>query len=70
LDAELLELRRRWDALPRTPGEERTTDIRELFEGELSALGYVEGESAPKKRSPGLGMPWGLAPHPPPVAKR
>lgn len=65
LDDELRRLRARWETFERSPDEERSTRVREIFEDELSALGYTDAGS-----SPGFSNPWGLGPHPPPVTSR
>ncbi len=63
LDAELARLRTRFDALEHSPDEFRSTRIREVFEDELSDLGYTDDTGS---ASPGFARPWGLGPHPPP----
>jgi arylsulfatase A-like enzyme len=58
LERELAHVRKRWQSEARTPDSERTTNIRESFEEELIALGYlVEGDGAQSHAGPP--RPWG-----------
>jgi hypothetical protein len=58
LETELEEIRHRWKAEARTPDSERTTNVRENFEEELIALGYLEADD-PGPEAAGPPRPWG-----------
>jgi arylsulfatase A-like enzyme len=70
LDRELEQLRARWNAQENSPPARRATRIRELFRGDLAALGYVVDDEDPAAvESPGFALPWGVGPHPPPAPR-
>jgi arylsulfatase A-like enzyme len=66
LDQELVKLRAHYDLQAHSKGENRSTNVRELFEADLESLGYSGEDGQTEQTSPGFGMPWGTAPHPPP----
>ncbi len=63
LEVELDHLRALARETPSSPRAARATSVRELFGGELEALGYA-GDGDVEHRSPGLALPW--PPGPPP----
>ena len=67
LNRELRDLRVHYDSQPHSADEERSTNVRELFEADLESLGYSGENGETQQNSPGFGMPWGTAPHPAPL---
>ncbi len=69
LNSELVRLRKHWETLDHSPASERSTDVRELFQADLEALGYSGDDEGHPESSPGLAMPWGTGPYPPPTPR-